>query len=356
MRAVAWPWPLAGNDMSRLHQWTLIAFLLVAILTLGQHVRRIVRSPAAVGISCISFSHDTAYIAFGARDGRFELWELHAPRRHFALQEGRSAVVGVSFRNGASEVMWADAEGVVRCADVRTGRTRHVLRHSGVVSAMAVAPDASSIAIASESDVFLYSIVSAQLEEVFRGHVHRVASLAFSPDGRYLASADDLYDRMYPPSVIKIWDLDEGSDVATMESPGGGITSIAFSPDGAHVLSGNRHGSGSRWNLIDENHTTLGTHSKFQHVRALNVAGSVPIAVTASGVLDWHTSEVKLWQTQAARQLQTLGPGEHWWALSTAISHDGVFVASGDGRGTVRVWELNSEFHAAQLRMRITRP
>src|SRR5262249_51526684 len=58
-----------------------------------------------------------------------------------------------------------------------------------------------------------------------KGHTDRVMSVAFSPDGLWLASVD-------AGGTVKLWDLRTGQESLTLKGQTSGVTSVAFSPDG----------------------------------------------------------------------------------------------------------------------------
>ena len=58
-----------------------------------------------------------------------------------------------------------------------------------------------------------------------------VGSVAFSPDGTHLLSGS-------PDKTLKLWDAATGELIRTFEGHAGGVTSVAFSPDGTRLLSG----------------------------------------------------------------------------------------------------------------------
>ena len=77
------------------------------------------------------------------------------------------------------------------------------------------------------------SSLSAQepkLRATLQGHTNEVVSVAYSPDGKTLASAS--YD-----GTLKLWDVTTGKERATLKGHTGCVESVAFSPDGKLLAS-----------------------------------------------------------------------------------------------------------------------
>ena len=70
-----------------------------------------------------------------------------------------------------------------------------------------------------------------KLRDTLKGHTSWVRSIAFSPDGKTLASASS-------DSTIKLWDVATGKEQATLEGHTNVVHSVAYSPDGKTLASG----------------------------------------------------------------------------------------------------------------------
>src|ERR1700676_1143729 len=78
------------------------------------------------------------------------------------------------------------------------------------------------------------SPLSAQepkLRDTLKGHTDIVSSVAFSPDGKTLASGSR-------DNTIKLWDVQQGKERATLSGHTNKVSSVAYSPDGKTMASG----------------------------------------------------------------------------------------------------------------------
>src|SRR5262249_48159599 len=82
--------------------------------------------------------------------------------------------------------------------------------------------------------VRLWDLRKRELRSTMPGHTHWVMSLAFSPDGKTLASgAGDRWVNV--PSEVKLWDARSGQVRATLQ---GQVAPVLFTPDSTRLLTG----------------------------------------------------------------------------------------------------------------------
>ncbi len=100
----------------------------------------------------------------------------------------------------------------------------------------AMSPDGKYLAVAAQNakkDIFIWDINARKLNLVLRGHPGSINAMAFSPDGKLLASAAASGTR----STVFLWDIEKNKKIASdVEADGFLIKSLTFSPNGVYLL------------------------------------------------------------------------------------------------------------------------
>jgi tetratricopeptide (TPR) repeat protein len=166
------------------------------------------------------------------------------------------------------------------------------------------------------------------LEEIYTlsGHSSSVLSVAFSPDGQWLASGSG-------DKTIKIWSVTRGKELHTLRGHSEFVTAVVFSPDGKWLVSGSDDRTIKIWSLPsgDEQRTLRG-HSDW----VLSVAVSPDGQWLASGSCD---QTIKVWSMATGQEQYTLR-GHADFVTSVTFSHDGQWLASGSKDQTIKLWSL----------------
>ena len=113
----------------------------------------------------------------------------------------------------------------------------------GKIFELQYSPDGTLLAIASSIGIWLYDTVTLREVALLTGHTGSVNSIAFSPDGRTIASGSS-------DSTVRMWDGVTGRHKRTLKEHVGSVNSIAYSSDGKTLASGSSdstHGAVVGW-------------------------------------------------------------------------------------------------------------
>jgi hypothetical protein len=125
---------------------------------------------------------------------------------------------------------------------------------------------------------------------ILHGHSDQIWGVAFSPDGRWIASGSK--DR-----TAKVWEAASGKELLTLRGHSGRILSVAFSPDGRRIVTGSEDQTAKVWEATSgEELLTL----KGRSDRVLSVAFSPDGQRIVTGSYD---QTAKVWQAATAQQV-----------------------------------------------------
>ena len=192
----------------------------------------------------------------------FYLWRL-CHSEQLALPDHQAKVRAVAFSPDGRWLLSGGDDCKARVWDAANGSPIAVLEgHSKPVSAVTFSPLGSTIATGSQDQtVCLWDTATYKRLAILGGLTNGVGAVSFSRDGQWLAASSArlvtssgnpvtrFTDDINLPSDVKVWNVADRREIATLSSHQAGVHSLVFSPDGKTLASAGTAGEVLLWNL-----------------------------------------------------------------------------------------------------------
>ena len=204
-------------------------------------------------VHSVTFSSDgTLVAAAGADDGRVMVWDAQSGSILTSFIADRKGTWVVCFSPDGRFLVTAGEEGWIKFWNVKTWAEESRLADQlGTIRCLAFSPDGKILASGdtySFPTVNLWDVSKQEVVFTLRGHGRSIHGLDFSPDGKLLATgAGD--------GLLKIWDVGKGTELKSLKVQSGrgpqGIEAVLFTPDGKWVVTAGVDGLMKFWDTLE---------------------------------------------------------------------------------------------------------
>jgi WD40 repeat protein/uncharacterized caspase-like protein len=275
----------------------------------------------------VAFSPDQGRVLTGSADATAVLWDAATGANLQSFQGHRYEVLCVAFSPDGRKVLTGSHDKTAVLWDAATGEKLQVLRgHASVVRCAAISPNGRQFLTAfADRPAILWDAITGEK----RSLGWNVDCLAFSPDGGQVLTEGY--------KGVRLWDAATSKELRRFETPSW-VESVAFSPDGRHVVAGCWDGTAILWNAA--------TGAKLRTFRGHGIQGdttlNTSVAFSPDGrqvVTGSHDYTAILWETASGKRLRTF-QGHSSVVESVAFSPDGRQLLTGSWDKTTILWDV----------------
>ena len=281
-----------------------------------------------------------------------QVWDAASGKALLSFNGHSDGVVqAVAWSPDGKRIASGSYDGTVQVWDTASGALLYTYDCPGdnIVNGVAWSPDGHRIASAHEwkddyyrdgdcyyrdgccHPVLVWDSTSGENLLDYEGHSEPVQAMAWSPDGRRLASASD--DTFSSRHTVNIWDATSGEDLLSINGHSRRVNAVAWSPDGRRLASASWDKTVQVWDAASGKALlTYNGHSK----KPVQAMAWSPDGRRVASASDDHT--VQVWDAASGALLHTYD-GHGTGVNDMAWSPDGTCIASGAGNGVVVVWQ-----------------
>ena len=305
----------------------------------------------------LAFRPDGKRLATSGMDFSIEIWDAARPPDYHvqygdiyflaASPDGRSIAGGGQFAGAGATVWGLRTE---RTFDRISSKNRFTFTGHTGIHALAFSTDGRAASASATTDfaappkparpldiprigvIKVWNTTTGKEETTFQGHTEQIHALAFSPDGKLLASGTK-------DGLVKIWDIAARKELLTFNKHKGSVSSLAFRRDGLLASASN---DVILWDpLTGKEHFTYRGHRSAVLSVAFSPDGNRIASAGAVGTAIDRTGQVKVWAVDGGTELLTL-TGHAGQIRHVTFSPDGRRLATAGNDGTVKVWDTGS--------------
>ncbi|KAG0221350.1 hypothetical protein BGX31_009977 [Mortierella sp. GBA43] len=282
-------------------------------------------------VYCCEYSPDGKYFAVGLSKGGIKLYTTSGWEQIKALSGHTDVVYNIAISSNGLMISGSNDK-TAKLWDIESGNCIKTLVYTDIVYDVDFSPQSDKVVTGGggTNALRLWDVNSGECQHIMGGHTAPICSVAYSPNGRQVASAS--IDK-----TVQLWDVETGTLQYTLSGHEGIVYCATYSPQGQLIASGSADKSIRLWDVMSGTCQSI-LHGHSGLIRS--VAFSPKGTQIASGSFD---RSLRLWdvETGASQNVWSVHNGE---VMSVVFSPDGNQIASGCYDSSVRLWNVGTGY------------
>jgi DNA-binding beta-propeller fold protein YncE len=284
-------------------------------------------------VKSLGFSADGKRLAASGSDNRVHVWDTITGERQEIIRDAEGLELAALSPDGNFVATTTSAGGVKVWSVAERTLIATLIENSSHIEGMAFSPDGRRLATAGAEPIKVWDLTKKKLERILSGPEGNFKGVTFSADGARLAGFGQTRTGT---GLVVLWDAATGRGVGRLAGPNQRVNCAAFSPDGALLVTGSegRHTDPGEVTVFDARSGAViqslpGHMGEIRHV-AFSADGRIMVTAAHNGMFFWDAPRME----QRASVPSNFGP------RYVALSPDGGTLASGMGSPLIDLREI----------------
>lgn len=288
-------------------------------------LKSIANTHAGQGLA-VSVNSDGTNAITGGSDKRTYIWDTKTAEKLKSFGSHTASVTAVAYNSNNKLFATAGSDMKIIIWSAEDGKPKGILKGiTSPVTSVAFNPINDNLACGTGNEVLVFD-EKYHLILTLQGHEKAVNTVAYSPDGKMIASGSS-------DNKIKTWDAASGQELKSFDAESKEITSVCFSSDNKYVASGGKNGIVKLWSATSANKIS----ELADYKSAISSVAFSPDAqyVAAGG----EGNNIMIWNVENQTLIETF-PANDKGVNAIAFSDNGSIIVSVGNDAALKIWDI----------------